>query len=73
VAMSHGGHGMVTVALFVLAIAQAAYFALVAMGLGGETRSMKKLVATPIVIAAFYALVLCSDAIWRAVGWVVST
>lgn len=73
VAMSHGAHGLVTVALFVLAIAQAAYFALVAMGLGGETATMKRLVATPLVIAALYALVLCSDAVWRAVGWVVST
>jgi hypothetical protein len=73
VAMSHGGHSLVTVALFVLGIAQAGYFALVAMGLGGETPTMKKLVAIPLVIAAFYALVLCSDAVWRAVGWVVST
>ncbi|MGO9831910.1 MAG: cytochrome C oxidase subunit IV family protein [Myxococcaceae bacterium] len=73
VAMSNGGHGLVTVALFVLAIAQAGYFALVAMGLGGETTTMKKLVAIPLIIAAFYALVLCIDAVWRAVGWVVST
>ncbi len=41
VAMSSGGRGVVTVALFVLAIAQASYFALVAMGLGQETRTMK--------------------------------
>jgi heme/copper-type cytochrome/quinol oxidase subunit 4 len=34
VAMSHGAHRIVTVALFVLGIAQAAYFALFAMGLG---------------------------------------
>ena len=73
VAMSNGGHGLVTVVLFVLAIAQAGYFALVAMGLGGETPTMKKLVAIPLIIAAFYALVLCIDAVWRAVGWVVST
>jgi len=73
VAMSHGAHGLVTVALFALAIAQAAYFALVAMGLGGETGTMNRLVAIPLVIAAFYALVLCADAVWRAVGWVVST
>ena len=73
VAMSNGGRGLVTVALFVLGIAQAAYFALVAMGLGGETRTMKQLVAIPLVIAAFYALVLCSDAVWRGVGWVVSS
>jgi heme/copper-type cytochrome/quinol oxidase subunit 4 len=72
VAMSHGARGLVTVALFVLAIAQAAYFALVAMGLGGETRTMKRLVAIPLVIAAFYALVLCSDAVWRGLGWVIS-
>lgn len=72
VAMSHGPHGLVTVALFVLAIAQAAYFALVAMGLGAETATMKRQVAIPLVLAAFYALVLCSDAVWRAVGWVVS-
>jgi Prokaryotic Cytochrome C oxidase subunit IV len=72
VAMSHGAHRLVTVALFVLAIAQAAYFALVAMGLGAETRTMKRLVAIPLIIAALYALVLCSDAVWRAVGWVVS-
>jgi heme/copper-type cytochrome/quinol oxidase subunit 4 len=72
-AMSNGGRGLVTVALFVLAIAQAAYFALVAMGLGGETRTMKSLVAIPLIIAAFYALILCSDAVWRGLGWVVST
>jgi len=72
-AMSNGGRGLVTVALFVLALAQAAYFALVAMGLGGETRTMKSLVAIPLVIAAFYALILCSDAVWRGLGWVVST
>ncbi len=72
VAMSNGGHGLVTVALFVLAIAQAAYFALVAMGLGGETATMKKLVAIPLIIAVFYTVILCTDAAWRALGWVVS-
>ncbi len=72
VAMSNGGHGLVTVGLFVLAIAQAAYFALVAMGLGGETATMKKLVAIPLIIAAFYTVILCADAAWRALGWVVS-
>ena len=72
VAMSSGGRGVVTVALFVLAIAQASYFALVAMGLGRETRTMKELVAIPLIIAGFYAIILCSDAVWRAVGWVVS-
>ena len=72
VAMSSGGHGWVTVALFVLVIAQASYFALVAMGLGGETNTMKRLVAIPLVIAAFYALILCADAVWRGLGWVVA-
>ena len=72
VAMSNGGRGLVTVALFLLGIAQAAYFALVAMGLGREKPTMKRLVAIPLIIAAFYALVLCSDAVWRGVGWVVS-
>ena len=61
-----GRSGLVTVALFVLAIAQAAYFALVAMGLGGETRTMRQLVAIPLVIAVLYALVLVADAVWRA-------
>jgi hypothetical protein len=70
VAMSHGSRGLVTGGLFVLAIAQAAYFALVAMGLGGETRTMKQLVAIPLAIAALYALVLVADAVWRAAGWV---
>lgn len=70
VAMSHGSRGLVTVALFVLAIAQAAYFALVAMGLGGETRTMRQLVAIPLAIAVLYALVLVADAVWRAAGWV---
>jgi len=72
VAMSSGAHGWVTVALFVLATAQAAYFALVAMGLGGETATMKKLVAIPLLIAVFYTVILCADATWRALGWMVS-
>ena len=70
VAMSHGSRGLVTAVLLVLVIAQAAYFALVAMGLGGETRTMKQLVAIPLIIAAVYALVLVADAVWRAAGWV---
>lgn len=70
VAMSHGSRGLVTGVLLVLVIAQAAYFALVAMGLGSETRTMKQLVAVPLLIAAVYALVLVADAVWRAAGWV---
>lgn len=68
VAMSHGPGRLVTVSLFVLAIAQAAYFALVAMGLRSETRSMKKLITIPLGIAAFYSLILVADAAWRALG-----
>lgn len=61
-----GPSGLVTTLLFALAIAQAAYFALVAMGLRAETRTMKKLVALPLGIAAFYSLVLIAEALWRA-------
>jgi heme/copper-type cytochrome/quinol oxidase subunit 4 len=68
VAMWHGPSRLVTVLLFALAIAQAAYFALVTMGLRSETRTMKKLVAIPLGIAGFYALVLIADAVWRALG-----
>ena len=68
VAMSHGPNGVVTVALFALAIAQAAYFALVTMGLRSETMTMKRLVAIPLLIGVFYALVLIADAVWRALG-----
>jgi len=52
----------------VLATAQAAYFALVTMGLRSETRTMKKLVAIPLGIAAFYSLILIADAVWRGLG-----
>ena len=65
VAMSHGPNGVVTVALFALALLQAGYFALVTMGLRSETRTMKRLVAIPLVIGAVYALVLITEAAWR--------
>jgi len=68
VAMSRAPGRLVTVALFVLATAQAAYFALVTMGLRSETRTMKKLVAIPLGIAAFYSLILIADAVWRGLG-----
>jgi heme/copper-type cytochrome/quinol oxidase subunit 4 len=69
VGMSHGPSVMVTLALFVLAIVQAAYFLLVAMGLGHETRIMKRWVAGLLAIGVFYSLVLMNEAVWRSQFW----
>ncbi len=69
VAMSHGPSVLVTLALFVLAIVQAGYFLLVAMGLSHETRFMKRGVAVLLAIGIFYSLVLMNDAVWRSQFW----
>lgn len=69
VAMSHGPSVLVTLALFVLAIAQAAYFLMVAMGLSHETRIMKRWVALLLAIGVFYSLVLVNEAVWRSQFW----
>jgi heme/copper-type cytochrome/quinol oxidase subunit 4 len=69
VAMSHGPSVLVTLALFVLAIVQAAYFLLVAMGLGHETRIMKRWVALLLCIGVFYSLVLINESVWRSQFW----
>jgi hypothetical protein len=69
VAMSHGSSVVVTLALFLLAIVQAAYFLLVAMGLGHETRIMKRWVALLLCIGVFYSLVLINESVWRSQFW----
>lgn len=69
VALSHGPSVLVTLGLFVLAIAQAAYFLMVAMGLSHETRIMKRWVALLLAIGVFYSLVLMNEAVWRSQFW----
>ena len=69
VAMSHGPSVVVTIALFVLAIVQAAYFLLVAMGLGHETRIMKRWVALLLFIGVFYSVILMNESLWRSQFW----
>lgn len=69
VSMSHGPSLVVTLALFVLAIVQAAYFLLVAMGLNHETRIMNRWVALLLAVGVFYSLVLISEAVWRSQFW----
>jgi heme/copper-type cytochrome/quinol oxidase subunit 4 len=69
VSMSHGPSAIVTAALFVLAIVQAVYFLLVAMGLNHETRIMNRWVAGLLCIGIFYSLVLINEAAWRSQFW----
>ena len=69
VSMSNGPPGLVTAGLFILAVVQAVYFLVVAMGLGHETRIMKRWVAFLLCIAVFYSLVLMNEAAWRSQFW----
>ena len=60
------GHARWTVVLLlVLALAQAVYFALYTMHLSRETIALRRMAATPGVIAAMYGLVLIVEAAWR--------
>ncbi len=60
------GHARWTVVLLLaLALAQAVYFAFYTMHLSRETIALRRMAAGPGLIAAFYALVLISEAAWR--------
>ena len=69
VAISNGPPGIVTVALLVLAIVQALYILLVAMGLGHETRITKRWVYFLLCIGIFYTVILSNESHWRSQFW----
>ena len=52
-------------ALFLLALAKAAFVALFFMHLKGETRALKMTIALPFAAPALYAFVLIGEAAWR--------
>ena len=69
VALSNGPRGLVTAALFVLAVVQAVYYLLVFMGLNHETKKMNRWVYFCLCIGVFYSLILINEAAWRSQFW----
>ena len=59
-------HGLLVVALVLLALAKAGIVLLVFMHLGSETRTVKLGVLLPFLLPALYAFTLVAEAAWRA-------